>query len=101
MKSSGKPLTHNKHLLDGLKRWRSFVRPIPFIGERFAGENKQICAQLVKSGTFIKLNEELWPGCYYARSERATSPASKIGHLSAPCPSTQPVRQTTGSIRLR
>jgi phosphoenolpyruvate carboxykinase (GTP) len=25
-------------------------------------------AQMVESGTFIKLNEELWPGCYYARS---------------------------------
>ena len=31
-------------------------------------ENSELCAQLVKSGTFIKLNEELWPGCYYARS---------------------------------
>jgi phosphoenolpyruvate carboxykinase (GTP) len=32
-------------------------------------ENKQLCADLVKSGTFIKLNEESWPGCYYARSD--------------------------------
>ena len=24
---------------------------------------------MVASGTFIKLNEELWPGCYYARSD--------------------------------
>src|SRR5262249_3156664 len=28
-----------------------------------------LCAQMVESGTFIKLNEELWPGCYYARSD--------------------------------
>ena len=25
--------------------------------------------QMVESGTFIKLNQELWPGCYYARSD--------------------------------
>src|SRR5258705_11142455 len=24
---------------------------------------------MVAGGTFIKLNEELWPGCYYARSD--------------------------------
>ena len=32
-------------------------------------ENRQLCAELVKNGTFIKLNEESWPGCYYARSD--------------------------------
>jgi phosphoenolpyruvate carboxykinase (GTP) len=32
-------------------------------------ENDDLCAQMVESGTFIKLNEELWPGCYYARSD--------------------------------
>jgi phosphoenolpyruvate carboxykinase (GTP) len=32
-------------------------------------ENAQLCAELVKNGTFIKLNEESWPGCYYARSD--------------------------------
>ena len=31
-------------------------------------ENTQLCAELVRNGTFIKLNEESWPGCYYARS---------------------------------
>jgi phosphoenolpyruvate carboxykinase (GTP) len=28
-----------------------------------------LCAQLVENGTMIKLNEELWPGCYCARSD--------------------------------
>ena len=32
-------------------------------------ENEALCAQMVVGGTFIKLNEELWPGCYYARSD--------------------------------
>ena len=28
-----------------------------------------LCAEMVESGTFIKLNQDLWPGCYYARSD--------------------------------
>ena len=32
-------------------------------------EYDALCAQMVDSGTFIKLNQELWPGCYYARSD--------------------------------
>ena len=28
-----------------------------------------LCAQLVENGTMIKLNEDLWPGCYCARSD--------------------------------
>ena len=28
-----------------------------------------LSSQLVANGTFIKLNEKLWPGCYYARSD--------------------------------
>jgi phosphoenolpyruvate carboxykinase (GTP) len=32
-------------------------------------EYDTLCAEMVESGTFVKLNEELWPGCYYARSD--------------------------------
>jgi phosphoenolpyruvate carboxykinase (GTP) len=32
-------------------------------------EHDQLCAEMVAGGTFIKLNEDLWPGCYYARSD--------------------------------
>jgi phosphoenolpyruvate carboxykinase (GTP) len=32
-------------------------------------ENDELCAELVASGTFVKLNQDLWPGCYYARSD--------------------------------
>jgi len=31
-------------------------------------EDEQLKAEMVANGTFTKLNEELWPGCYYARS---------------------------------
>ena len=32
-------------------------------------ENDQLCAEMVAAGTFIKLNQDLWPGCFYARSD--------------------------------
>ena len=32
-------------------------------------EYDRICGELVEAGTFIKLNQDLWPGCYYARSD--------------------------------
>jgi phosphoenolpyruvate carboxykinase (GTP) len=32
-------------------------------------EDQMLKEQMVANGTFIKLNEELWPGCYYARSD--------------------------------
>ncbi|MCU1257593.1 MAG: pckG [Bryobacterales bacterium] len=31
-------------------------------------EHDLLCQQMMNAGTFIKLNQELWPGCYYARS---------------------------------
>ncbi len=34
-----------------------------------AEENERLCAEMVASGTFTKLNEELWPGCFLARSD--------------------------------
>jgi phosphoenolpyruvate carboxykinase (GTP) len=32
-------------------------------------EYEVLCAQMVESGTFIKLNQDLWPGCYNAKSD--------------------------------
>jgi phosphoenolpyruvate carboxykinase (GTP) len=32
------------------------------------GEYDRICKQMVAAGTFLKLNQDLWPGCFYARS---------------------------------
>jgi phosphoenolpyruvate carboxykinase (GTP) len=32
-------------------------------------EYDELCSQMVEGGTFIKLNEKLWPECFYARSD--------------------------------
>jgi phosphoenolpyruvate carboxykinase (GTP) len=32
-------------------------------------EYERICELLVETGTFTKLNHDLWPGCFYARSD--------------------------------
>jgi len=32
-------------------------------------EYENLCSQMTANGTFTRLNEELWPGCYYARSD--------------------------------
>ena len=34
-----------------------------------AEEYDLLCAQMVSSGTFTKLNQKLWPGCFYSRSD--------------------------------
>ena len=34
-------------------------------------EYQALCAQMVESGTLTRLNEELWPNCYLARSDKS------------------------------
>ena len=67
---ASKPLSENKHLLRWVDKMAELVKPdaIHWVDGSQA-ENDDLCAQLVASGTFTKLNEELWPGCYYARSD--------------------------------
>src|SRR5437764_8139615 len=64
------PLSRNKHLLRWVEKMAELTKPaaIQWV-DGSNTENEALCAQMVASGTFIKLNEELWPGCYYARSD--------------------------------
>jgi phosphoenolpyruvate carboxykinase (GTP) len=69
MTTSSKPLSKNKHLLRWIEKMAELCTPESIYWvDGSEEENSELCAELVKSGTFIKLNEELWPGCYYARS---------------------------------
>ncbi len=64
------PLSTNTHLLNWVDKMARLTRPaaIHWV-DGSQEENDALCAQLVSSGTFIRLNQELWPGCYYARSD--------------------------------
>jgi len=63
------PLSTNIHLLNWVEKMANITKPaaIHWVDGSVA-EDEMLKAQMVESGTFIKLNEELWPGCYYARS---------------------------------
>lgn len=70
MKASTKPLSQNKHLLRWVEKMAELCTPESIYWVNGSEEeNQQLCALLVKNGTFVKLNEKLWPGCYYARSD--------------------------------
>jgi phosphoenolpyruvate carboxykinase (GTP) len=62
-------LSTNVHLLNWVDKMAALTKPaaIHWV-DGSVEEDEMLKAQMVESGTFIKLNEELWPGCYYARS---------------------------------
>jgi phosphoenolpyruvate carboxykinase (GTP) len=64
-----KPLSTNIHLLNWVEKMANLTKPaaIHWVDGSLE-EDEMLKAQMVAGGTFIKLNEELWPGCYYARS---------------------------------
>jgi phosphoenolpyruvate carboxykinase (GTP) len=64
------PLSKNTHLIRWVEKMAALTTPdsIHWV-DGSPGEYDALCAQLVAAGTFIKLNQDLWPGCYYARSD--------------------------------
>ena len=64
-----KPLSTNVHLLNWVEKMANITKPaaVHWV-DGSVEEDEMLKAQMVESGTFIKLNQELWPGCYYARS---------------------------------
>jgi len=64
------PLSQNVHLLNWVDKMAALTKPatIHWV-DGSVEEDELLKAQMVASGTFTKLNEELWPGCYYARSD--------------------------------
>jgi phosphoenolpyruvate carboxykinase (GTP) len=65
-----RPLSTNKHLVRWVEKMAELTTPkdIHWV-DGSQPENDRLCAQMVESGTFIKLNQDLWPGCFYARSD--------------------------------
>jgi len=68
-RDASKPLSTNVHLLNWVEKMANLTKPaaIHWV-DGSVEEDEQLKAEMVAAGTFIKLNEELWPGCYYARS---------------------------------
>ncbi len=64
------PLSQNVHLLNWVDKMAALTKPaaIHWV-DGSTEEDEMLKALMVESGTFTKLNEELWPGCYYARSD--------------------------------
>jgi phosphoenolpyruvate carboxykinase (GTP) len=63
-------LSKNTHLLNWVEKMAALTKPaaIHWVDGSLE-EDEALKAQMVAAGTFIKLNEELWPNCYYARSD--------------------------------
>ena len=64
------PLSENKHLLRWVEKMAELTKPAAIHWVDGSEEERDdLYGQMVESGTLIKLNQDLWPGCYYARSD--------------------------------
>jgi len=63
------PPTTNRHLIRWVEKMADLCQPehIHWL-DGSEEEDRELKRQLVEAGTFLKLDEKLWPGCYYARS---------------------------------
>jgi phosphoenolpyruvate carboxykinase (GTP) len=67
---SAQPLSRNTHLLNWVEKMAALTKPAEIHWVNGSKEEyDDLCAQMVEGGTFVKLNEKLWPGCFYARSD--------------------------------
>jgi phosphoenolpyruvate carboxykinase (GTP) len=68
--SAAKPLSENKHLLRWVDKMVDLCKPasVHWV-DGSKEEYDALCEEMVESGTFTRLNQELWPGCFYARSD--------------------------------
>jgi phosphoenolpyruvate carboxykinase (GTP) len=69
-RDASKPLSENRPLLKWVEKMARLTHPsaIHWV-DGTQEEFDAIAARMVEEGTFIKLNQDLWPGCYYARSD--------------------------------
>ncbi len=66
----GSPLCHNSHLLRWVEKVSDLTQPdhIHWV-DGSADENQRLLDAMVRAGSLTRLNPELWPGCYYARTD--------------------------------
>jgi phosphoenolpyruvate carboxykinase (GTP) len=69
-RSAHTPLCSNDHLLRWVAKIAELTEPAAIHWVDGSDEEYDaVCAQMVKTGTFIRLKDDLWPGCFYARSD--------------------------------
>src|SRR3984893_15553366 len=69
LRNSSVPLSENPHLVRWVEKMANLTKPASVHWVSGSQEEHDLlCQQMMNAGTFIKLNQELWPGCYYARS---------------------------------
>ncbi len=70
MMSSAKPPSKNVHLLRWVNKMAALCKPekIHWV-DGSQEEYDALCEEMVAGGTFIRLNQEKWPGCFLARSD--------------------------------
>jgi phosphoenolpyruvate carboxykinase (GTP) len=70
LRNPSEALSRNDHLLRWVRKMAELTQPaaIHWV-DGSKEEYDALCEELVHSGTFARLNEKLWPGCFYARSD--------------------------------
>ena len=65
-----KPLTTNGHLIRWVEKMAELTEPaeIHWV-DGSQQEYDRLCDEMVANGTFTRLNQGKWPGCFYARSD--------------------------------
>jgi len=65
-----RPMSDNEHLVKWVDKMADLTKPerIHWV-DGSKEEYDTLCDEMVAGGTFIKLNQKLWPGCFYARSD--------------------------------
>ena len=71
-RDASKPLSSNKHLILWVEKMAALCRPDRIHWcDGSAEEYDELCDELVKGGTFVRLDENKRPGSYLARSDPA------------------------------
>ena len=80
------PLSENKHLLRWVDKMAELTKPAAIHWVDGSEEERdRLYAGMIANGTLIKLNQKLWPGCYYAplRCRRCRAGGKPHVHLLA------------------
>jgi phosphoenolpyruvate carboxykinase (GTP) len=69
-RNTASPLSKNEHLKRWVEKMAELTEPAAIHWVDGSQEEYDfLCAEMVAGGTLIQLNQDLWPGCYYARSD--------------------------------